>query len=518
LEQLANFRAVVILLFFGSLGITGWFFLQVPLAFIPEEDQGYFITLIQAPEGVSLNYTSAVMRQVETRLRQEPEVVGTFAVGGFGFNGSNPNSAVIFTTLKPWSERHKAEESASAVVNRVRGAFGGIKEALVIPFNPPSIQGLGSFGGFQYELQDKGGNGIPVLAQASGELIGKANQTPGLVGVFSTFKADTPQLLIQVDRDRAKRLQVDIADIFNTLQTFLGSRYVNDFNLFGQTYRVYVQADQPFRSNPQAIQSLYVRSQTGQMIPLGNLVTVSPTTAPQTITHYNLFRSIEINGAAAPGYSSGQALAVMEQVSKEVLPLSMGFEWSGIALEEQRSGGQAPFIFALGIIFVFLVLAAQYESWTDPFIILLAVPLAILGALLAQSFRGFANDVYCQIGLVMLIGLASKNAILIVEFANQLRKEGGAIAESVFQAASERLRPILMTAFAFILGVWPLVTASGAGSASRQSLGTAVFGGMIVSTLLSLFVVPVLYIVINDLRERFGRNLKRMPVFPAAEE
>ncbi len=510
LDMLSRFQIFVLALFALALGVTGWLFVKVPLAFIPEEDQGYFITLVQAPEGVSLNYTSTVMRQVEKQLLKQPEVIGTFAVGGFGFSGNNPNSAIIFTTLKPWSERHNPAEAASAVVNRMRGPFSGIKEAIVVPFSPPSIQGLGSFGGFQFELQDRGGNDINAFAKASNELIGKGNQTPGLASVFSTFKADTPQLKIEVNRDRAKILRVDISDIFNTLQTFLGSRYVNDFNLFGQTYRVYVQADQQFRASPEAIRKLYVRSQMGQMIPLSNLISVTPTTAPQTITHYNLYRSIEINGAAAPGYSSGQSLDAMEKLARQVLPLSMGYEWSGIAREEKLSGGQAPLIFALGLIFVFLVLAAQYESYIDPFIILLAVPLAVLGALLAQSSRGFANDVYCQIGLVMLVGLASKNAILIVEFANQLRKEGYPIIKCAIQAASERLRPILMTAFAFILGVWPLVTASGAGAASRQSLGTAVFGGMIVATFLSLFIVPILYIVIGSLREQFTNRDKRL--------
>jgi HAE1 family hydrophobic/amphiphilic exporter-1 len=324
-----------------------------------------------------------------------------------------------------------------------------------------------------------------------------------LQGVFSTFKANTPQLVIEVDRSRAKALNVPLSEIFNSLQTYLGSRYVNDFNLFGRTYRVFVQADQQFRANPRDVSSLYVRSQSGRMVPLGDLVKLTPGVAPSIITHYNLFRSIEINGSAAPGFSSGQALDAMEKLSAQVLPPSMGYEWSGISLEEKVSGGLAPLIFALGIVFVFLVLAAQYESLSDPFIILLAVPLAILGALLAQSLRGFANDVYCQIGLVMLIGLASKNAILIVEFANQLQEKGYSLLESTLQAAEDRLRPILMTSFAFILGIWPLVTAEGAGAASRQSLGTAVFGGMIISTFLSLFIVPVLYISIYSLLDRF---------------
>jgi HAE1 family hydrophobic/amphiphilic exporter-1 len=326
--------------------------------------------------------------------------------------------------------------------------------------------------------------------------------------VFSTFAANTPQLLIQVDRNRAEALQVSVQDVFNTLQSYLGSRYVNDFNLEQRTYRVYVQADAKFRSNPEDIGRLYVRSATNQMIPLSNLVKVTPTTGAQTINHYNLFRSIEITGSAAPGYSSGQAIEAMQRSAQQVLPQSFGYEWSGISAEEQSSGGLAPLIFGLGLVFVFLVLAAQYENYFDPLIIMLAVPLAILGALSAQSLRGLNNDIFCQVGLVMLIGLASKNAILIVEFANQLREQGLSITKAAVQAAEERLRPILMTSFAFILGILPLVNAEGAGAGSRQSLGTAVFGGMLVSTLLSLFIVPVLYILVNTIRDRLRPRRK----------
>jgi len=321
-----------------------------------------------------------------------------------------------------------------------------------------------------------------------------------LQAVFSTYTANAPQLLVEIDRDKAEALQVSVDEILSTLQTFIGSRYVNDFNAFGRTYRVYVQADQQFRSNPGDIGSLYVRSRQGQMIPLSNLVTVTSTTGPQTINHYNLYRSIEVNGAAAPGFSSRQAIQAMEKLAAEVLPANFGFEWSGISLEELESGVQAPLIFGLGIFFVFLVLAAQYNNFIDPFTIMLAVPLAVLGALSAQLLRGLYNDVYCQVGLVMLIGLASKNSILIVEFANQLRDQGLSITKAAVTASQERLRPILMTAISTLLGIYPLVVATGAGSASRQSLGTAVFGGMFVATFLSLFVVPILYITISEIQ------------------
>ncbi|PHJ56632.1 RND transporter [Nostoc linckia z18] len=508
LTYLTRIKSIVIGLFIVSLGMTAWLYTTVPTAFLPDEDEGYFITIIQGPQGVSLQYTSDVMAQVEKEILQIPEIVGTFAVGGFGFSGSTANSGIIFTTLKPWDERSRPDQSVQAIIGRLQGKLLSIPEARVFPVNPPPIQGLGNFGGFVFQLQDRRGNsGLESLVQSMGQLLGRANQTPGLRAVFSTFAADTPQLLVEVDRNKAKSLQVPIDDIFSTLQTALGSQYVNDFNLQQRNYRVYIQADEQFRSNPKDIGKLYVRSQKNQMIPLSNLVKVTPTVGAQTINHYNLFRSIEINGSAAPGSSSGDAIKAMEQVSQAVLPPGFGYEWSGTALEEIDSAGLAPLIFGLGLIFVFLVLAAQYENYIDPLIIMLSVPLAIFGALIAQSMRGFANDVYCQIGLVMLIGLASKNAILIVEFANQLRDQGLSMNKAVIEASQERLRPILMTAFSTLIGIFPLVTAAGAGAGSRQSLGTTVFGGMLIATFLSLFVVPILYIVIKGTAERlFKKN------------
>ncbi len=504
LERLIHLKFLVLVVFAALLVTTGWLYTIVPQAFLPEEDQGYFITIVQGPEGVSLNYTSNVMRQVEEQILKLPEVVGTFAIGGFGFSGSTANNGVIFTTLKPWGERTGKGQSSLAIIDKLSKQFFSITDARVLPVNPPSIQGLGSFSGFQFQLQDRRGNSsLAVMLQEMGELLGKGNQRPEIQAVFSTFSANMPQLLIEVNRDRAKALQVDIDDVFSTLQTYIGSRYVNDFNLEQRTYRVYVQADAQYRSNPEDIGKLYVRSQNDQMIPMSNLVKVTSTTGAQTINHYNLYRSIEINGQTAPGYSSGQALDAMEEVAKDTLPRTFGYEWAGISAEEKESGGQAPLIFGLGLVFVLLVLAAQYENYIDPLIIMLSVPLAILGALSAQYLRGLENDVFCQVGLVMLIGLASKNAILIVEFANQLREEGLSISKAALRASEERLRPILMTALSTLLGIFPLLIATGAGAGSRQSLGTAVFGGMFVATFLSLFVVPVLYIVIVSLREQF---------------
>lgn len=503
LELLNAVKPLVLAAFVALLVVTGWLYRSVPSAFLPDEDQGYFITLVGAPEGVSINYTSNVMRQVEEEILAMPGVRATFAVGGFGFSGSTVNNGVIFTTLVPWAEREPGQ-SAPALIGQLFGKFSQITEARVFPVNPPAIQGLGQFGGFQYQLQDRQGNlSLATLVAKMDDLLATANQHPNLQNVFSTYSAATPQLLINVNRDRAKALDVDVDDVFDTLQTYLGSRYVNDFTQGQRTYRVYVQADEQFRSDPGDIPKLYVRSGQDEMIPLGNLIDIAPATGAQTINHYNLYRAIEVNGAAAPGVSSGVALQAMQEVSAQMLPPSMGYEWSGSSLEEIESGNQAPIIFGLGLVFVFLVLAAQYESFIDPVVILFAVPLAILGALLAQTLRGLPNDVYCQIGLVMLIGLASKNSILIVEFANQLRQEGLSITKAAFEAAEQRMRPILMTAISTLSSIFPLVIATGAGAGSRQSLGTAVFGGMFVATFLSLFIVPILYVVIKQLSDRF---------------
>ncbi|WP_218082685.1 efflux RND transporter permease subunit [Anthocerotibacter panamensis] len=511
LRFLLRFKTVTLLLFTLSLGATYWLYQRVPGGFIPNEDQGYFLITLQGPQGVSLNYTSQAVKQVEEILLKQPEVVGVFAVGGFGLTGNGSNNATIFASLKPWEERKGPGQTLDGFINRIRGPLAGITDAVAIPFNPPAIQGLGRFGGFQFELQDQLGTDLNALAQANDTLIQKANAQPDLRGVFSSFKANTPQLVVEVDREKAKALGVMLGDIFSTLQAFLGSQYINDFDLGPRNYRVFIQADAPFRSNPEDIKRLYVRAQNGALVSLANLLTVTRSTAPQNITHYNLARSTEINGSAAPGVSSGQALQTMERLAQEVLPQGMTFAWSGISLEQIEGGSQAVIIFALGVVLVFLVLAAQYESLTDPLVILLSVPLAILGALFAQSLRGLSNDVFCQIGLVMLVGLASKNAVLIVEFANQLRERGLPLVTAAVEAAQTRLRPILMTSFAFILGIFPLVIAEGAGAASRNSLGTAVFGGMIVSTFLSLYIVPTLYVVVALIREQVGSK-KALPL------
>lgn len=498
LHQLVRRQGLVLTGFVGALALTYLLLRIVPSGFVPDEDQGYFVTIVQSPQGVSLEYTSQVLEQVETELLARPEITGTFAVGGFSFFGNGPDKGIVFSTLKPWGERPPVQ----ATIGQLMGKFSQIPEALVFAANPPTIQVGSSLGGFDLQVQDQANLGLETLAQGVNQLVGQANSTPGLVQVNTPFAINSPQMLIQVDRNRALALGVNLQDVFNTLQVFLGSEYVNDFNLFQRTYRVIVQADQQFRANPNDISRLYVRSDQDQMIPLSNLVAIQPSVAPQSITHYNLFRSAQVTGATLPGVSSGQAIARMEALARQTLPRGLSYAWTGLSLEEVRAGGQAPLIFGLGLIFVFLVLAAQYESYFDPLIIIFSVPLAILGALGAQFLRGLPNDVYCQIGLVMLIGLASKNAILIVEFANQLREQGLTATKAVLQAAAERLRPILMTAISSIVGIFPLAISTGAGAGARQSLGTAVVGGLVFSTCLSLFVVPVVYIVINRCRDR----------------
>jgi HAE1 family hydrophobic/amphiphilic exporter-1 len=494
-----GWRFAAALVFLGLLGSTYWIYKTVPRAFIPEDDQGYLMFIVQAPQGASLTYTRDICAKVEEKLSHVPEITGAFSVTGFSFTGNAPNKGMIFANLQEFAERKGEQHSAAAIIQRLRGQLTAIPGALVVPFNPPAVQGLGQFGGFQFELEDLGRNSLEGIANMANALVAKANASKEVVGLFSSFTANDPQYLVRIDREKAKSLQVPLTQVTDTLQAYMGSVYVNDFDFNNRSYRVYVQADMRFRSEPKDISEYYVRSDAGKMIPLGNLVTVEATSNPQVISHFNLFRSAEINGNAAPGRSSGDGIASMEALAKKTLPNGMKFEWSGLSLEEIASGGKALILFVLGLVVVYLTLAAQYESYVLPFIVLLAVPVALLGALGAQSLRGLQNDVYCQIGLVMLIGLSSKNAILIVEFAEQLRAKGLGLMEAAIEAARIRLRPILMTSLAFILGVVPLVLARGAGRAGRISVGTTVFGGMIAATTLNLLFIPVLYVIVRSL-------------------
>jgi HAE1 family hydrophobic/amphiphilic exporter-1 len=496
-------RPLAMGLFLAAIVLSVVIYRVVPGAFVPDDDQGWGMILAQAPEGASLEYTRKVCEQVNHVLRRQPETDTVFAIAGFSFAGTAPNRGMIFFGLKPYSERRGKAHSAQAVVERLRGELMmSITDAMVFPFLPPPVEGLGTFGGFQYVVQDQSGHTLEELAAATQEVVAQGNQDPSLSGLFTSFTANDPQFVVTIDREKAKATGVPLQQITDTLQTYMGSAYVNDFDFNNRSYRVYVQADKQFRSQPKDMRQFYVRSDAGTMIPLDNLVRVSSSTTPGVISHYNLFRSAEINGSAAPGKSSGEAIAAMEAVSAKALPQGFGYEWTGASLEELQAGRTAALLFALGTLVVYLTLAAQYESFVLPFIVLMAVPVALLGALGAQWLRGLQNDVYCQIGLVMLVGLASKNAILIVEFAEQLRERGLSIVDAAIEAARIRLRPILMTSMTTILGVVPLVFATGAGQAGRHSVGTTVFGGMVAATVLNLFFIPLLYLVIEEAREK----------------
>jgi HAE1 family hydrophobic/amphiphilic exporter-1 len=484
-------------IFVASLAATWWIYRAVPGAFVPAEDEGYFMTIVQAPSGASIEYTTNIMKEVEQIYGKQPEVAGVFSVAGFSFAGAASNSGMMFARLKGFEEREGNEHSLEAVLNRLRGQLFAIPGAMVIPIAPPSIQGVSAFGGFQMEILDLSSADIGELADVTQQVAAAGNQSGVVAGLFSPFTANDPQLVVTIDRDKARSLGLPIREVTDALSVLLGSQYVNDFDFNNRAYRVYVQGDQQFRAQPTDLSQYYARASNGDMVPLSAVVRTTESTAPAVINHFNLFRSTEISGSPLPGVSSGEALQQMETIARGTLPPGYDFAWAGLSLEEIKSGNQAAYLFALSIVLVYLVLAAQYESWVLPFIILLGVPLAVFGALSAQLIRGFANDVFCQVGLVMLIGLAAKNSILIVEFAEQLRGHGKSIVEAAVEAARIRLRPILMTSFAFILGVLPLAYATGAGAGARNSVGTAVLGGMLASTFLSIIFIPVLYVIIR---------------------
>jgi HAE1 family hydrophobic/amphiphilic exporter-1 len=499
-----RWRAALLILFALALGACYLLSKSIPSTFLPVEDQGYFFALVQLPDGAALSRTEAVAKQVQGIIEAEPGVQITGAIIGLNFltNAAQSNTGIVFGILKSWDERG-AELSSTHIVNSVRPKLLQIPDAIVFAIEPPAIQGLGVTGGFEFQLEDLGSRGSAALNDAAQALIAEARKQPELnpYQLFTTFSTSTPQFDYDLDRNKAKLLGLSLPDIFSTLQIYLGSLYINDLNLFGRTFRVTLQADENARASATDISRLYVRNVRGEMVPLSTLGELKPMTGPEVVTHYNNYGAALIDGVAAPGYSSGQAVAAMERVAQTALPRDFSFEWTGITYQEIRAGSIATLVFGLALVFCFLILAAQYESWSMPFMVLLSVPLALLGALFAIWVRGMQIDVYSQIGFVMLIGLAAKNAILIVEFAKRRREEGLAIVDAAAEAGRLRLRPILMTAFAFILGVVPLLKASGAGAASRQSIGTAVFGGMLAATVLTLAFVPVFYAVIEQWRE-----------------
>ncbi|RWO55740.1 multidrug efflux RND transporter permease subunit [Mesorhizobium sp.] len=518
---LIRLRWIMLGIFAAGLVATYFVWQRLPSTFLPVEDQGYFFVVIQLPDGASLERTDAVARKAREILQNTPgvDIVGSISGLNFLTSAAQSNSAVEFAILKPWDERGP-DQSASKLVADVRSKLMEFPEAFALSFDPPSIPGIGTTGGFEFQVQDLTGRGSAALNDATQAVLAEARKQPELnpQQLFSSFSTSTPQFNYDLDRNKAKLLGLSLPDVFNTLQIYLGSLYVNDFNLFGRTFRVTIQADKDARAGAADISRLYVRNASGGMVPLSTLGKLVPIVGPETVPHYNNNASALINGGAAPGFSSGQAVAAMERAAATALPKDFGYEWTGITYQELKAGSIASIVFGLAMVFVFLILAAQYESWAMPFMVLLAVPLALFGAFVALLMRGMQIDVYSQIGFVMLIGLAAKNAILIVEFARRRREEGLSIVDAAMEAARLRLRPILMTAFAFILGVLPLMFSTGAGAASRQSIGTTVFGGMVAATILSLVFVPVFYAVIEQLRERGSKSEPvAEPTEPTAE-
>jgi HAE1 family hydrophobic/amphiphilic exporter-1 len=486
-------------------------FLRLPTGFLPTEDQGYAILMSILPEGASQPRSEEAAKKINALLQKTDGLAGWVLIGGFSvLDFANvPNISTTFVVYKDWKERGKAL-SQDRIVASLNRELAGIQEALAFVVIPPPIRGLGQTGGFQMMVEDRASLGLSELQRNSLELIQKGNSHPGLQRLTSTFSVRSPQLYLDINRTKAESLQVLPSDIFNTLQGYMGSSFINLFNKYNQVFQVYIQADNRYRLQRKDIGNLYVRNQLGQMVPLSALIEVKQIQGSELITRYNLYPAAAIFGSASPGFSSGQALTAMERLAAETLPEGMAYDWTSTSYQEKKVGSQAYFIYVISIILVYLVLAGLYESWTSPGAVMLVVPVAVVGVLLALISRGLDNNLYTQVGLVLMIALASKNAILIVEFARDLHREGMSITEAAIEATRRRFRPIVMTSFAFILGVVPLIVAFGAGAASQQAIGTVVFGGMLASTLLAIPFVPVFYVLFERLHERRKKG-KRSP-------
>ncbi len=505
LEKLERGRYVVIAVFTAGLLFTVWLFSSMPTAFVPSEDQGYFLGLVIGPEGSSLESTKAVGRRIQKALEDEPDITGTAVISGFSVVGQGSNLGLYFASLKPWSERGSADQSAAAVVARLNRRFATeISEATVRTLLPPAIPGFAAFEGVQSVVTDETGGALSMgqFLESVNKIIGIARQNPATRQTITNYTANSPQLEIEVDRDKLAALNIDFGEALRSLGTYTGGQFVNQITQFGRSYQVLIQGDEDFRATPDSLSQTYVRSRAGRMVPLSEFVTLKRQVGPQSINHYNLFRSIEVDSFTPQGFSSGQVITGIGEAFRKANFQRFGNGLLGLAREEVAAGGLAPLIFAVGIVVVFLTLAAQYESYVDPLIILLTVPLAILGALLLLAARGLPVDIYAQVGMVMLIGLSSKNAILIVDYANQALAEGKSISQAALEAARQRFRPIVMTALSSLIGFFPLVIATGAGAPGRWSLGSVVFGGLLAATALSLLVVPILYVILKTLTRR----------------
>lgn len=499
---------VMMLLFTGLIVLTGWWYLRVPTGFLPTEDQGYVMVAVQLPDSASQQRTEEVMRKIDGMLEEVDGISSWITIGGLSLldNSSASNAGTLFVSFEPWKERFEKGQTLEHMLGEIQARLATIQEATAFAFPPPSIRGLGVRGGFEMQVEDRSDAGRNALFQAAQQIAADAQTQTGLYQVRTTFRAGVPQLYVDIDRVKVKTLDIPLQAVFSTLQANLGSAYVNDFNKFGRIYQVRLQADPQFRALPEDIERLEVRNRQGQMVPLGAVATVQKSFGPQTINRYNLYPSASITGEPAHGYSTGDALLLMEQIAERTLSTQMGYDWTGMAFQEKRVGGEAILVFAMAVLLVYLVLAAQYESWFTPAAVILVVPLGLLGAVAAVSLRGMDINIYTQIGIVLIIALASKNAILIVEFARDIRARGESILDAAVEAARLRFRPILMTSFAFILGVVPLVVAEGAGAAGQRALGTAVFGGMIASTVLAVFFVPVFYVLFQRMAEFLSKR------------
>jgi HAE1 family hydrophobic/amphiphilic exporter-1/multidrug efflux pump len=501
--------AVGILLFAGMVAITFGLWKVTPGSLVPDEDQGFYIAAVILPDGSSLERTDKITAEVTEIIKSNPNNLDVVAFTGFDFlgGGYRNNAATIFVTQKHWDER---KVPVQALVGELFGKTGHIKEALVLAFNPPPIFGLGTAGGFEFYIQNRGEGGAKRMAEVMGQFQAAAGKDPQLAGVQSLWRATAPQLRVDVDRERAKALGVPVDELFSTLSATLGSAYVNDFNKYGRAWQVLMSADASYRKRPEDIGRMWVRSDKGEMIPVSALAKVSYSAGPETLDRFNNLPSVKLFGQGAPGVSSGQAIAAVEKIARETLPPDFSFDWGGASYQEKRSSGTSGLALGLAAVMVFLILAAQYEKWSLPFSVLLAMPFGIFGALAAVWLRGLTNDVYFQIGLVTLLGLAAKNAILIVEYAELKYHEGMTASAAALEAARLRFRPIIMTSLAFILGVLPLAISSGAGAGARTSVGTGVMGGMLAATFLAIFFVPMFFRIIVDRKLKEPRTTEQM--------